>query len=240
MFDSIKLSKKTEEIVCKNSEKLYARFRSAKFYGGISTCDACGCNLRCIFCWAWRFVTQPKKYGKFYSPSQVAKKLVEIAKRHNFSQLRITGAEPTIGKRHLIEVLKLIPKNYLFILETNGVLIGYDDSYSKDLAKFKNLHVRVSIKAATAESFAKITGASPEAFEFQLKALENLVRAGVRCHPAVMVSFSTNKELQNLRERLKKISLGFGNFEEEELIRYSHVMQRLKTADMRPQSNKEP
>nr|MBA4404840.1 radical SAM protein [Nanoarchaeum sp.] len=81
MFDPLELTRKMEEIVCKNLEKKYYRFRPAKFYGGISTSDCVGCNLRCIFCWSWKYNTNPEKYGNFYSPKDVAEKLVTIAKK---------------------------------------------------------------------------------------------------------------------------------------------------------------
>ena len=51
-----------------------------------------------------------------------------------YNQLRISGNEPTIARDHLIRVLELIPKNLLFILETNGILIGADETYAQDLA----------------------------------------------------------------------------------------------------------
>ncbi len=236
MFDPIELSQKVEKIVCKNNERLYGRFRPARFYGGISSGDACGCNLRCIFCWGWRFVTQPKKYGKFYSAEEVAKKLIEIAEKFNFKLLRITGAEPTIGKKHLIKVLEIIDqKDFNFILETNGILIGYDKNYAKDLSNFKSLHVRVSIKGTNEEEFSKLTFAKPEAFQYQLNALKNLLDEGVSCHPSIMLSFSKEENYKKLLERLKEIDKKLvREIEEEYVFLYPHVVKKLEQAKIKP------
>src|SRR3990172_750148 len=49
-------------------------------------------------------------------------------------RVRISGNEPTIGWEHLIDVLARIPKDLLFILETNGILLGADPDYAEDLS----------------------------------------------------------------------------------------------------------
>ncbi len=240
MFDPIKLTEEVKKIVCRDNERLYARFRPARFYGGISSCDVCGCNLRCIFCWGWKFVNQPEKYGKFYSAKEVAKRLIGITEKFKFRTLRITGAEPSIGREHLLKLLELISQtNYSFILETNGILI--DNNYAAQLAKYKDfIHVRVSLKGSNEEEFSKLTGAKPEAFELQLNALRNLLSADVPCHPAVMVSFSSKENIRNLRERLKAIAPEFADFEQEELILYSNIKQRLEQVGIKYKSAYEP
>ncbi len=86
--------------------------------------------------------------------------------------MRISGNEPTICKEHLIQVLKLIPEDYTFILETNGILIGNDMTYAEELSRFSNLYVRVSLKGTCEEEFSRLTGA--QGFQLQLKALEHL------------------------------------------------------------------
>lgn len=182
----MKLAQETERIVTKNNLRKYYRFRAALFYGGISRADCVGCNLSCVFCWAFNIVRNPEKFGKFYLPEEVAKELVKIAKKKGFSQVRISGNEPTISKEHLIKISENIPKEFTFILETNGILIGANKDFAKGLSKFKNLHVRVALKGTTPEEFSKLTGVKPEFFNLPLKALENLTKAGVSCHPALI------------------------------------------------------
>jgi len=221
-----------EATVCKDELRKYYRFRPARFYGGIATADCLGCCLRCLFCWSWDNVVKADQRGEFHSPEQVARKLVAIARKRRFQQVRISGNEPTIGKKHLIGVLKALPRDLLFILETNGILIGYDNSYAEELAHFENLYVRVSLKGATEQEFVTLTGAKSEGFGLQIKALENLHRAGVDAQPAVMASFSTPENLSSLRKRLGQISTGFDRFESEELILYGDVEERLRKADI--------
>ena len=117
---------------------------------------------------------------------------------------------------------------YLFILETNGILIGCDKGYAKDLAAFPFLHVRVSIKGCDRDEFTMLTNSIPEGFELQLRALEHLFDAGVPCNPAVMTSFSSPKKLERLRRRIFVMTPSLmEEFEEEELILYPHVVDRL-------------
>ena len=159
---------------------------------------------------------------------EVSKKLTNVAYKKHLKQIRICGNEPTISRGHLIKVLDLLDGKYLFILETNGVLIGADEEYAKDLSKYKNLYVRVSLKGTCEEEFSKLTGALPEGFRLQLKALENLLRYKVNVHPACMISFSPQGNREALKNRLKTIHSNFAEFEVEELILYPHVEERLK------------
>jgi uncharacterized Fe-S cluster-containing radical SAM superfamily protein len=88
--------------------------------------------------------------------------------------------------------------------------------------------VRVSLKGCNENEFATLTDAQPKGFELQLKAFENLVRANVKCHPAVMTSFSTKQSLQQLTERLKRISPMLAEeLETEELILYPSVKHKI-------------
>jgi uncharacterized Fe-S cluster-containing radical SAM superfamily protein len=228
MFDPLEMARNTERIVCRDDKRSYHRFRSARFYGGISTADCVGCCLRCIFCWSWREVTNPQKYGRLFSPDEVAERLIAIAKSKGYRQMRISGNEPTIGREHLLRVLDLIPQEYLFILETNGILIGEDPAFARDLSNHHNLHVRVSLKGTCEEEFARLTGARQEGFQLQLRALDNLTRNGVSVHPACMISFSPLENVMRLRTRLKEIGKEFEDFEIEELILYPAVEKRMK------------
>ena len=235
MYNPLDLASKMEKEVCDGIDRKYYRLiRKDRWYGGICTSDCVGCNLRCVFCWSGKPRDFPEKIGAFYSPQQVFDALTKCAKKNNITQLRISGNEPTIGKKHLLEVLRLVDTNhYKFILETNGILI--DLAYAKELSQFKNLHVRVSIKGATPEEFSHLTGAYPEFFQFQLNALTNLLEARVRFHPSIMLSFSTQKTIENFKEDLKKIHPTLvNNLEEEYVFLYPHVVKRLEKANIKP------
>jgi uncharacterized Fe-S cluster-containing radical SAM superfamily protein len=170
----------------------------------------------------------------------VAEKLTAIARRKGFHQVRISGNEPTIGREHLLKVLELIPKDILFILETNGILIGHDKTYAEDLAKYENVYVRISFKGCNNEEFSVLTGAEPEGFNLQLRALENLNSANVYTRPAVMVSFSKPESIEILKGRLGRIDKDFEDIEIEELFLYGDVEKRLKRYKLRYATANEP
>jgi uncharacterized Fe-S cluster-containing radical SAM superfamily protein len=232
MIDSVMWAEKVQDVIASGEKRKYYRFRPAPYYGGIATADCVGCCLRCLFCWSWHVVIQPEKTGRFYSPEEVVRSLTSIARKKGFEQIRISGNEPTLHRFHLLRVLELLPKEIRFILETNGILIGHDPSYAKDLSRFPNLYARVSLKGASPENFSQLTQAEPWGFDLQLKALENLVAEGVDCFPAVMANFSSEEEIQKLRERLREIRPDFSGFEEEDLILYPFVSENLKKANL--------
>ena len=230
MYDPVSKADETAKMVCRGNQRKYYRFRPARFYGGIATSDCVGCGLRCLFCWSWQNVVKPEGVGFFCSPEEVAKKLVKIAHKKGFRRVRISGNEPTSAREHLLKVIEWIPSQLQFILETNGILIGHDKTYAEDLARFENLYVRVSLKGTNEEEFSALTGADSTGFGLQIKALENLYRAGVQVHPSVMVSFSPFDNVNALRKRLGKINPGFEDFEVEELLLYGDVEDRLRKA----------
>lgn len=209
MYDSIARHEAIEKLVVNDvdgsQERKYWRFRYDRWYGGIVTVDAVGCGLICKYCWVSDAVMfRPATVGKFYSPKAVVDTLVKMAKRRNLKQLRASGGEPTIGKKHLLQLLdNLAGKGLFFILETNGILIGNNPKYAEDLSKYPFLHVRVSLKGCNEQEFTMLTDAKPKGFTLQLRALENLLNMGVKCHSAVMVSFSTKENLNQLTQRLR-------------------------------------
>ncbi|MBW2056538.1 MAG: radical SAM protein [Deltaproteobacteria bacterium] len=233
MYDPIRLAGKIESAVCRGSLRKYYRYRPAGFYGGIATADCVGCCLRCRFCWALNITDRPGKVGRLYSPEEVAARLVRIARSKDYHQVRVSGNEPTLCPDHLRGILEAVPQDLLFVLETNGIPIGADPGYAEMLAHFSNLEVRVSLKGATREEFQKLTGARPEAFDLQLRALENLLRWGVRCYPAVMASFSTRRNIEALRRRLELLEPDFCDLEIEEVICYPRVQKELERAGLK-------
>lgn len=225
MYNPLELSKKTEEIVLKNNLKKYYRFRPTGFYGGIATADTVGCNLRCKFCWSGNSVWDANRTGEFYSPKEVAEKLQGIADSKKYHQLRVSGGEPTIGKHHLIDLLETLTPTYVFILETNGILLGFDKQYVEDLSSFKHLHVRVCLKGADAEEFCLFTGAT-QGFEYQLKALQNLREHHMNFNIAFVSTHPEKK--QRLFQQLEDMGLQDVMVEEEEITLYPLVRKRLQ------------
>ncbi|MCJ7571738.1 MAG: radical SAM protein [Candidatus Thermoplasmatota archaeon] len=224
MYDPIELSKIIEKLVTKDKLKKYYRFRPTGFYGGIATADTVGCNLRCEFCWSVNSVWNTKNTGEFFSPEQVARTLNTLAKKKNYRQVRVSGGEPTIGKDHLIKLLKNIDSSLLFILETNGILLGEDKKYIDQLSQFHNLHVRVCLKGCNPKEFSFLTGAK-KGFNYQLKSLEYLKDKALNFNIAVVSLKNDKKELY---EKLQEMGLGKIMIEDEEITLYPQVERRLK------------
>jgi len=238
LLNPLEYAERLERLVVRGDQRKYYRVaRGGRWYGGIATADVVGCQLKCVFCWSNVPRDNPAEVGRFYTPNQVFKALDAVATRRDYRQLRLSGNEPTLGRLHLLRLLDLVEeaKRYVFILETNGLLIGHDPSYAKELSKYSCVHVRVSLKGASPEEFSRLTSALPEAFELQLKALENLVAHGVPCHPAVMLSFSSKDSVEELRRRLRRIHPALDEeLEEEYVFLYPHVVERLRRAGLQP------
>ncbi|MFX1327643.1 MAG: radical SAM protein [Promethearchaeota archaeon] len=213
MVNPVKFAQIIEEQICRNDLKKYYRFRKTQFYGGCATADCLGCNLRCAYCWAQKKVWNHRKYGKFYSP----KKISEILLKMNISLVRVSGGEPTIGKDHLLKLLNFMPENIIFILETNGILLN--DGYIKELSKFNNIYVRVSLKGVDESTFQLLTGADGQFFHYQLKAIELLNKYKIRHGVAIIYNLFSNQQINNL---------GFHHIEYESLIKYPFVIDKLK------------
>lgn len=231
-FDPLELAHKTEELVGRKDARKYTRFYSTGVYGGISTGYTVGCCLRCIFCWVDSSRDFPERYGELYTPQQVFQKLIRNARRKGVSRLRISGGEPTLCKEHLLAVLDRIEsKGYEFILETNGILVGADEGYATDLARHACAHIRVSLKAGTAEGFQARTGAREEFWELPFVAVERLLAAGADFHAAAMTDprLMLQAERGALLARLDQTGYT-GWVEEEQCDAYRSTTRRLRAA----------
>jgi uncharacterized Fe-S cluster-containing radical SAM superfamily protein len=238
-FDPLELAKQTERIVCRGDSRKYTKFYCAGVYKGIATGYTCGCCLRCIFCWVNWSRDFPEKYGTFSSPTEAFENLSRVARKAQISQLRVSGAEPTLGKTHLLALLEKVEASAfrLFILETNGILIGADPDYAKQIARFKKVHTRVSLKAGTPEAFTTKTGAKPESFNLPFQGIVNLLEAGASFHVAAMSAdtrIMTKQEREGLLSRLASIHPALvDNLEEEVVDPYHTTLERLRHAGVK-------
>ncbi|MEM3926590.1 MAG: radical SAM protein [Desulfurococcaceae archaeon] len=220
-------------------DRRYYRFRGGRWYGGIATGDVVGCNLRCKFCWSWRYSYYSDK-GQFYPPNTVFEKLVGIASRCKYKYIRLSGGEPTLGFNHLLSLLELIGETrYIFILETNGLLLGKYPYLAEKLSNFQNMVIRVSFKGCIPEEFEMLSGADRSFYQYQFDALANLLEYGFKpCeefYPAVMLSFSEPEAYSNYKRRLAKIHPSLAEcIDEEYVILYPHVKYLLRMNNLRP------
>jgi uncharacterized Fe-S cluster-containing radical SAM superfamily protein len=251
-FDPLELARETEKIVTREGseglERKYTDFYSVPVYRGIATGYAAGCCLRCVYCWSNWSRDFPERFGRFYSPKEVAQRLFKAAEQGvaysnywrkaipKINKLRLSGCEPTLGKEHMLSVLEHIEKsNYPFYLETNGILFGADRDYVKKLSRFsKFIYVRVSLKAATPEGFTQRTGAIGEYYELPFRALRYLLDEGIYARAAAMTDSKvmTEEERKVLIEKLSEIDprYGKGELEEEVIDAYDTTINRLKAS----------
>lgn len=231
-FDPLDLCEKTMSIVGRGSSRKYTDFYKVGVYGGIATGYLVGCCLRCPFCWVDWSRDYPEKHGQFYSPQQVFNRLINIARRKRVGRLRISGGEPTLNREHLLQLLDLTdPLGYLFILETNGILLGHDRSYAEALSKYKNLYIRVSIKAGDAWGFERRTGALGDFFNLPFKAVGYLLELGTDMRVACMSDprVMPSKERKEMIRQLERIGY-YDYLEEEDCSPYPTAVARMRYA----------
>lgn len=239
-FDPIEVARRTEEVVCRNGARKYTAFYATGVYGGIATGYAVGCCLRCFFCWTDLSRDFPEAYGDYYTAEEACENIVRAARRWRVRKARISGGEPTLCRRHLLELLELIEDRdevKLFILETNGILFGADESYVKDVAGFKKVYVRVSLKAGEPEAFEARTGASRDFFELPFRAVKALLDSGARFHVAAMTDprIMPSEERERLIGRLVEIEEFLAvNLEEEVCDPYDGTLARMKFYGLDP------
>ena len=232
-FNPLEVAKQTEEIVCRESSRKYTSFYATGVYGGIATGYTVGCCFRCFFCWTDFSRDYPELYGDYYTPEEACNNIVKAAKRWRVKKARISGGEPTLCRKHLLELLEHMEGRgevELFILETNGLLLGADESYVRELTGFKKVYVRVSLKAGTPEAFEARTGASREFFKLPFKAVKSLLDHGARFHVAAMSDprFMPPSERRKLIEKLAEIDeFVAANLEEEVCDPYEATIVRM-------------
>lgn len=220
-FDPIQRSKDIESLVMQGDARRYYRFRYAKFYGGIVTADAVGCNLLCAYCWNYFRNENPgiKDLG-YFEPREVSKKLQDMGKSHNCDKFRISGCEPFLGEastQHLTDIIKSIPSGN-FIIETNALMLGYDPSLIGHLVGLDNIQIRIAVKGDNPSTWEKVTGAKGVYQPCQIKAVQELRANHVETTVAYMPKF-VNPNL---------LGLGYDeDFDSESLRYYKSTKVRL-------------
>jgi uncharacterized Fe-S cluster-containing radical SAM superfamily protein len=166
--------------------------------------------------------------------------LSKSARKYGHKLISASASEGTLGKQHLFELLELVDQSELiFILETNGMTIGHDPNFAKELSRFRNLHVRVSIKGATKEEYLRLTGAMSASYDLPYKALDYLIKEKVSCNACLSISFSSAESIKQAEQRLSDIRPGLlKSLEKEHITLFPKVYNRLKKLDMMPNTHR--
>jgi len=136
-----------------------------------------GCDFGCRGC----FSAAREAGGVAMSSEETLEKLEIACMKHYGSipeELLITGGEPTISKRYLLNLITLSSemgfKN--IVLCTNGYGIGVDAMYGEDLAASGLSEAQLDIKAYDSQLHLWYTGKSNAPV---LKSAKNLIDAGI-------------------------------------------------------------
>ncbi|MGQ9673328.1 MAG: radical SAM protein [Candidatus Aminicenantales bacterium] len=231
-FDPLQRSEEVERLVMKEERRLYYKFRAAPYYGGIATADAIGCSFLCAYCWSYGRNENPSRFGRFYSPDEVAANLLRLARLRSLELFRVTGSEPILGKlsfEHLLRIIELVQgekPGARFIVETNGLILGHRPDLATRL-RLGHVLVRVGLKGVDPQSFERITGARREFFTLPLDGLVNLERLGVRVWPALLADLFATTEIATLRRTLRERKIR-SELELEILEPYSFVVENMR------------
>ena len=210
--------------------------RNLRFYGGIISATEVGCNLRCKFCFSHDPVKKPMITGSFHTPLQVFNALTKAARKKGYKLISASASEGTLGKRHLFELLEFVDKSdFVYVLETNGITLGNDPEFCKQLSRFKNLHVRVSIKGCSQEEFHILTSAKRRFYEFPYKALDSLIENKVSCNACLSISFSKKNDIDKAKQKLYNIAPGIlKSLELEYITLFPKVLKELNKYKLKP------
>jgi len=237
-FDPLRRAKEAESLVMCDDSRLYYRFRTARYYGGIATADTLGCCFLCAYCWNYARNLDPGRFKDFFTPDEAACRLLGIARRNSLNLFRISGAEPILGEKsfdHLAEVLRCVFRekpNAAFVIETNGYFLGLRPDLIEKL-RFDNLWIRICLKGIDKESFSKITGAEEKGFSYPLTALSSLEEQGIKYRPALMGALFSPRDVGRFQLRLQGLGIR-APLELESLETYPFVRKNMRERNMLP------
>ncbi|RLG80743.1 MAG: radical SAM protein [Thermoprotei archaeon] len=117
-----------------------------------------GCNLRCPQCQNYS-VTYDNS-GRPYTPLEAARRIVRCHRKYNTRGVAISGGEPTLNRRWLIEffkyVTKLVDPKIRRHLDSNGTLLTPD--YIDELVEAGCNNIGVEPKCLHVETYMRVTG----------------------------------------------------------------------------------
>jgi len=134
-------------------------------------CFAAGCNLRCKTCQNF-FVTYDSVSIPL-TPREAALKLTSLRRKHGVDRMAISGGEPTINRRWLLEFFKELRRlnrdgKARLHLDTNTTVLTRD--YIDELVEVGITDIGPDLKALNLETFQLITGIDDK--ELAMKYLE--------------------------------------------------------------------
>ncbi|MEM4035804.1 MAG: radical SAM protein [Fervidicoccaceae archaeon] len=136
---------------------------------------AAGCNLRCPQC--QNYAVTYDNVGTPATPREAARRLAACHRRYGTRGVAISGGEPTINRRWLVEFFRelstLVGPGVRRHLDSNGTVLTPD--YIDELVEAGCNNIGVEPKCSRVETYMRITGVSDE--ELASRYLETAWRA---------------------------------------------------------------
>ena len=154
--------------------------------------------------------------------------------------VEVLGMKKEEAEERALELLELVDKSdFIYVLETNGMTIGHDSEFAKELSRFRNLHVRVSIKGCNKEEYIQLTGAMSSSYDLPYLALYYLMKEEVSCNVCLSISFSSPENIKKAEKRLYDLRPGLlKSLEKEHITLFPKVYNRLKKLQMMPNTHR--
>ena len=106
---------------------------------------------------------------------------------------------------------------------------------SERIIKYRNLKLKNIY--SNKKEYNMLTGAISDSYELPFKALDYLIDAGVSCNACVMISFSNQKDIQTVKDKLHGLWPGLlKSLELENITLFPKVAQRLSNANLIPET----
>ncbi len=171
----------------------------------------------------------------FLSPEEAARKAIVIANKHNCYEIRVSGCEAILGEtstEHFCQFVDELTKQAkparvkpTIMLETNGIMLGYNPALLKRIAEVENMPiVRICLKGDSPENFELITGARKEAFQYQINVVKQLKQIKIGWEVGYMETFSDPEKI--------KAATGLDSIEPERLKVYGGTKENLMKRDV--------
>lgn len=175
-----------------------------------------GCPLRCLFC------HNPDTWNEGNNLQVEAKEIVDVIRKYRSyiedgGGVTISGGEPLLQSKFLLEVLKLCKKSGIHTcIDTSGN--GYDKELLDEILKYTDL-ILLDIKALNNTNYKKITGKNMDNFNYFLKKVQELDKK-LWIRQVIVPGINDNvKYILKLKDFIKNIK----NVLKVELLPYSLI-----------------
>jgi len=150
----------------------------------------CGCNLKCPFCHNWRIANRDPAICRYMSTADLVEEV--LASKPLITYLHVTGGEPLLQWRGLIELFEKTRSEVLNSLNSNLTLYK---PLRKLLERGLLHHVAVDLKIPPEELYGVPPSSATRLWELFLKSLELLREHNVQVELRIPVHRGLSREV---------------------------------------------